>query len=432
MTKIVSVQDVAENHLCCGCGICAYLCPDSVQMVDDVQAGRRPVLSGSAILPDSLQKKILHACPGIELTYKNEKKSPEYLSELTAEWGSIREVLEGFSSDQALRHAGSSGGVASTLALFGITHRKMYGVLHTAARLDIPYLNHTVLSTTKEQIVGRMGSRYSPASPCDGLQKVVDAPSPCVIIGKPCDIAAIQKVRKIMPELEKKIGLTISLFCAATPSTKGTFAVMEYLGVKEKNSVRHIRYRGRGWPGNAQVEFRSDGKDHVKQMSYADSWGKFLCHYRQWRCNLCVDHTGEFADISVGDPWYRDVDDNDPGRSLILIRTKRGQHFLEDAVHNSWLTLENTKPEVLAASQPSLLNIRSSVWGRIAVLKMAGVATPKIHGVPMFRLWLTRLTLRQKLNSILGTLKRVARYKLRQRLIVTPFEELEGTSDSQI
>ena len=179
-----------------------------------------------------------------------------------------------------------------------------------------------------------MGSRYAPASPCDGLQKLVDAPTPCVIIGKPCDIAAIQKVRKIRPELDKKIGLTISIFCAATPSTEGTFAVMKHLGVNDKNSVHHIRYRGNGWPGNARVEFNSSGEEHVKQMSYADSWGKILCHYRQWRCNLCVDHTGEFADISVGDPWYRDVGAGDPGRSLVLARTTHGQQILKEAVEN--------------------------------------------------------------------------------------------------
>lgn len=420
MPKITNITDVAENHLCCGCGICAYLCPNSIQIVDDIQTGRRPVLSPGVVLSAAINEQLLRGCPGIELNYNGGQNSPEYIDELVAEWGSIREILEGYATDQKQRHAASSGGVASTLAIFGIERRGMHGVLHIAARSDIPYLNYTVISTNREQIISRMGSRYAPASPCDGLQMIVDSPAPCVIIGKPCDIAAIHKVRKIRPELDKKIGLTISIFCAATPSTAGTFAVMEHLGVNDKNSVHHIRYRGNGWPGNARVVFNSGDGEHVKQMSYADSWGKILCHYRQWRCNLCVDHTGEFADISVGDPWCRDVDADDPGRSLILARTTRGQQILKEACSEGYLTLEETASGVLAASQPSLLNIRRSVWGRLLALRIAGVATPKIHGAPMFRLWL-RLSLRQKLSSIIGTFKRVIRYKLRERRKVEPF-----------
>lgn len=421
MSKIVNIIDVAENHLCCGCGVCAFLCPELVEMVDDIQTGRRPYLSTADVLSSEKNDQLLSACPGIELMYRDDSNSPGYIDELVPEWGPIREIMEGFAADPNHRFAGSSGGVVSTLAIFEIERRGRHGVLHIAARSDIPYLNETVLSTTIEQIVSRMGSRYAPASPCDGLQMIVDAPAPCVVVGKPCDIAAIHKVRKIRPELDKKIGLTISIFCAATPSTAGTIAVMKHLGVNDNNSVFHIRYRGNGWPGNARVVFKSGGDESIKQMSYADAWGKILCHYRQWRCNLCVDHTGEFADISVGDPWYRKGETNDPGRSLILARSTLGQKVLKEAVAEGYLILEETPSGVLGASQPNLLNIRRSVWGRLLALRISGAATPKVQGVPLFRLWLINLSLLQKLKTIIGTFKRVIRYKLRTPRKVEPF-----------
>ena len=37
---------------------------------------------------------------------------------------------------------------------------------------------------------------------------------------------------------------------------------------------------------------------------------------------MCADHTGEFADIAVGDPWYRPHLDDEPGRSLVLARSE--------------------------------------------------------------------------------------------------------------
>ena len=425
MPKVTNIQDVVENHLCCGCGICAYINPYNIRIVDDLENGRRPVVieNDDGSLNSSLMEEAFRVCPGATISYKNQiQHDNNIIHELLREWGPVRDVLEGYACDPLIRHNGSSGGVTTALALFGIEFCEMHGVLHIAARTDIPYLNHTVLSTSRDQIVARVGSRYAPASPCDGLQKIVDAPTPCVIIGKPCDIVAIEKARKIRPELDEKIGLTISIFCAATPSTAGTFAVMEHLGINDRDSVYHIQYRGNGWPGNACVKFNDDGKLHVKQMSYADSWGKILCHYRQWRCNLCVDHTGEFADISIGDPWYHDVGMGDPGRSLVLVRTRLGQQILRGAVNKGYLKLEKATYEILPASQPSLLNIRRSVWGRLLALRLVGVATPKIHdGIPLFRLWLTHLSFRQKLQSIIGTVKRVLRYKLWKRRKVNPF-----------
>ncbi len=421
MPKIQNLKDVVENHLCCGCGICAYLQSDVIDMVDDVKTGRRPVFSSNIVLSKLENEQLLQACPGMGLTYHDLHVVPECIDELVAEWGPIREILEGYSADQELRYAGSSGGIASTLALFGIENCEMYGVLHIAARKDIPYLNHTVLSVKREQIISRMGSRYAPASPCDALQEVVDAPRPCIIIGKPCDIAAIEKIRKLKPELNEKIALTISIFCAATPSVEGTLAVMKHLGVKNDKSVHSVRYRGNGWPGNACVKYSdANGEEQVKQMSYADSWGDILCHYRQWRCNLCVDHTGEFADISVGDPWYREIEVGDPGRSLALARTERGRKILKEAVSKGYIILDKVDPKILAASQPSLINIRGSVWGRLLALRLLGVATPQIQGVPMFKTWLTHLSLRQKMQSIFGTFKRVSRYNLRKRRKVKP------------
>ena len=106
-------------------------------------------------------------------------------------------MWEGHATDEATRFRASSGGAASAIATWCIERGGMHGALHIAAREDVPYLNETVLSTSRAQIVERSGSRYAPASPCDGLQKVEDAPGPCVFIGKPCDCVAVGRTRRI-------------------------------------------------------------------------------------------------------------------------------------------------------------------------------------------------------------------------------------------
>lgn len=298
----------------------------------------------------------------------------------------------------------------------------MHGLLHIAARPDAPYLNHTVLSTTREQLLAATGSRYAPASPCDGLQRVEDAPAPCVFIGKPCDVAATSKARALRPALDEKLGLTIAIFCAGTPSTRGTFEMFKRMGIDDPTTITSVRYRGNGWPGMASITCRtSDGDEVSRELTYQQSWGEVLQKHRQWRCYVCADHTGEFADISVGDPWYRTIPPHEPGRSLIVVRTERGQRILQAALAAGFLTAERVDARMLPASQPNLLNTRSALWGRLFVLRLMGAAAPRFERMPLFRLWWKHLTVKQKLQSMTGTFKRVFAKRLLQRATMRAF-----------
>jgi coenzyme F420 hydrogenase subunit beta len=143
-------------------------------------------------------------------------------------------------------------------------------------------------------------------------------------------------------------------------------------------------------------------------MTYAESWGDVLTKHVQWRCRLCADHTGEFADIAVGDPWYREPADGDLGSSLFLARSLLGQKILEDAAANGFIAVEKCEPAVLPASQPNLLRTRGAMWGRITACFLAGRSRPKYVRLPTFRFWL-RLSIREKIASIFGTLRRLSR-----------------------
>lgn len=70
-----------------------------------------------------------------------------------------------------------------------------------------------------------------------------------------------------------------------------------------------------------------------------ESWG-FLQKYRPYRCHLCPDGTGEFADISCGDPWYREIKEHETGYSLALARTQRGREILHAAIDAGYAVLK--------------------------------------------------------------------------------------------
>jgi len=413
---IRDIRDVAEKHLCTGCGVCAYLQPAAIEMVDDLDRGRRPLVAAGADTREALA-----ACPGRGLAHDAGGRppgAPETIRELLPEWGPVLAVWEGYATDPELRRAASSGGAASALAVHGLERAGMHGVLHVAARPDVPWLNHTVLSTTRAELLAATGSRYAPASPCDRLELVERAPAPCVFIGKPCDVAATRSARRMRPALDARLGLTVAIFCAGTPSTRGTLEMIGRMGVADRDRVRSVRYRGNGWPGKATVETTDGGR---REMSYEQSWGEILQKHRQWRCYVCADHTGEFADVAVGDPWYRPIPPDEPGRSLVLARTERGLRAVEDAVAAGYLELERKGPEVVVASQPNLLDTRGAIWGRILVTRLLGAAAPRFVGMAMFPTWWRRLSWRAKVSSLAGTARRTFRKRLRERRPVMPW-----------
>ena len=237
--------------------MCAYVQPEAVEMVDDLDAGRRPVMRP---LPGGEQPtdRALAACPGVGLTHDPDPEG--VIDEVRQAWGPVLEVWEGYATDPEVRLAASSGGAATALALHCIEHEGMHGVLHIRARVDVPYLNETVMSRSRPELLAATGSRYAPASPCDRLDLVRDAPAPSVFIGKPCDVGATAKIRRHDAELDQKLGLTIGIFCAGTPTTRGTLEMLAAMGIDDPDRLTGLRYRGNGWPGMARADF--DSRQH--------------------------------------------------------------------------------------------------------------------------------------------------------------------------
>lgn len=210
----------------------------------------------------------------------------------------------------------------------------------------------------------------------------------------------------------------IAIFCAGTPSTRGTLELLKQVGVDDPDRVTSLRYRGRGWPGMWTVSWTdAAGNERTEQRTYAESWG-FLQKYRQWRCYICPDHTGEFADIAVGDPWYRETQPGELGKSLILARTRRGREIPRAASDAGYIQLEKEDPTLLPRSQPNLLATRGALWGRLWALRCFGGAMPRFQGFKTFRFWRRNLSSKEKLQSILGTRKRLYRKRLRERIKV--------------
>jgi coenzyme F420 hydrogenase subunit beta len=398
--KIKCVDQVAAWRLCAGCGACAAACANhAISLVDVFDLGIRPVVDSEKCRKCG---GCVEVCPGSGITHRsfNNRSAPELL----CEWGPVLDVWEGYAADPQIRYNGSSGGAATALALFCLEKQGASGVLHIGTKREAPLENVAVFSKSRAELLGHTGSRYSPAAPCEKFEWIAESKSLSVFIGKPCDVVALRKAQAVNHLLDEKVFLAISIFCAGTPATEGTYKILSTLGVKPEQT-EELRYRGCGWPGATTVRIKGD-KGQTRQMSYEESWGNILSHYGQYRCRICPDSTGEFADISCGDPWYRELKKSEQGWSLVVVRTERGKEILRKAIDAGYINLERVGPDTIPRSQKALLTRRRHLWGRLFMMCMTGVPIPRYIGFFLLRSWL-RLSSLEKLRSLVGTLKRI-------------------------
>lgn len=409
------ITKMVACNLCTGCGACAGAYPGLIRMVDDPVNGRRPVVAAT---PNgrAAARGAVALCAGADSDWTTLDRTDA----IDADWGPVLAAWEGWAADTEIRHRGSSGGAVTALAAFALDSGLAGGVAHIAARTDDPRLNEAVISRDRAGLLRGAGSRYAQASPAETLGRIAADDHPIAFIGKPCDVASTHKAMRADKALADKIPLTIAIFCAGAPNLNATDRLLDRLGVPKDGTLVDLRYRGQGWPGLMQAEWLDgDGARHRSEgIPYAEGWGRILQAERRWRCRVCADHTGAFADISVGDPWHNPPEGNtDAGRSLIVARTPRGRAFVEAAIAAGVLLAEARGRDVIAAAQPNLKATHGAVWGRRIAMRAMGLAAPRDRGLALFAMW-RGLSLRAKLQSVAGTWKRVIRERLWRPVVI--------------
>lgn len=390
---------VKENDLCLGCAACTQI-PLGKSIVFHLDGGGflRPFLT-KPITQDE-DREFAKVCPG--LSVQHEVKN-EYWTDL---WGPVISSQVGWATDKDVRYFGSSGGGITAIASHLLSTGKVDAVLHVGVSETDPLLNVFKISVTPEQVMANTGSRYAPAAPLQGLNAALVEHSRIAVVGKPCDIAAARKLANTSDEVHTKILFFVSFMCAGVPSFKGTDAVLNKLDVN-KEELREFRYRGNGWPGYATATLANG---ETRTMSYHDSWGKILNRHLQLRCKVCIDGTGEFADITFADAWhggdegYPDFEEKE-GRSLILVRTPVGAELLDAAKKCGSIETEPLGLDMVEKMQPYQAVRKQLMLSRIVAMRIFGLRPPKYDLNNMLKL-AVGVGVKKNLVSFLGMARR--------------------------
>ena len=102
--RILNLTEVVGLQLCCGCGVCSYLSPEQIEMIDVPAFGRRPKIKKQDLDSSRVLQQAFKVCPGAGLSCSLDTLNHSRLiKSLIQDWGPIFEIWEGYAANRDIR-----------------------------------------------------------------------------------------------------------------------------------------------------------------------------------------------------------------------------------------------------------------------------------------------------------------------------------------
>jgi coenzyme F420 hydrogenase subunit beta len=349
--KSKTIESVINTGLCTGCGTCIALCPENALELsyNEKKYIYTPKINKEKCINCGICDR---TCPGNkidfnQLNYEIFGKKPDNIF-----IGNYMNCYIGYSTDSSIRYASSSGGLVTQLLVFALEEGIIDGALVTRMKKERPLEPEPFIAKTREEIIEASKSKYCPVPANTGLKKILESKNgeKFAVVGLPCHIQGVRKAEQIDKTLRDKIVLHIGLFCNHTPNFLGTELYLKKVNVK-KDEVIKLDYRGDGWPGFMSV-YQKDGstKNFTNYWSFASSY----LFYPE-RCLMCNDGICELADISFGDAWLPEFQDDKIGTSIIVSKNEIGEKIIQEMVSKNKINLSSIHVKKVMKSQSEMI-----------------------------------------------------------------------------
>lgn len=288
-----------------------------------------------------------------------------------AEWhdelGFHRRTYVGHVAEGGFRDEGSSGGMASWIALELMARGEIDGVIHvrpsSAPAEDGSLLFTFAVSHTAEEVRRGARSRYYPVTLAGVLAEIRKVPDArFALVGIPCFVKAARLLAKQDPFFARAIRFHIGLVCGHLKSSAYAECLGWLAGVAP-DDLEGVDFRRKtsGQPANHYV-FTARSKSTGAEVTLpttrvpAGDWGLGFFKYKA--CDACDDVFAETADIAIGDAWLPEFVGDSRGTNIVIVRHAGLVKLIEDAIAAGRLALEPLAADRAAESQRAGLRHR--------------------------------------------------------------------------
>ena len=335
------VNQVVEAGLCVRCGACEPACPVNMIAFDN---------NAFPYIKDQFNcivgcDRCLKVCPGKVMDYSQMDKdifgASPHSDSIT---GLVRRALISYSNNENIRRGGASGGLVTQLLIFLMENKIIDGALVLTGIVEHNnYEIKPLVARTVEELSAAQKSKYIVTPYLKPLREIEEIEGNYAVVGIPCHIQSIRKYQKINRKLKERIKLTIGLCCNMAYEPYLINDVLEFNGLK-KEDIADFSFRTGDWPGRMELIMRDGNRyNPFKFEEIKDTINSLKLFYIAPRCNMCIDFSAEYADISVSDPWLRGPDGKyifPDGRTTVLTRSENGDKIIDRAAEANYINIK--------------------------------------------------------------------------------------------
>jgi coenzyme F420 hydrogenase subunit beta len=333
-------RNIIDNGFCTACGACEGACPVRAIQIKGEKVERLYDCSTIADLCPICYEICPHTEPlllrSLEAVYNAPIRSEAV--------GYVRKILLAQSNDAKIREKSHDGAVVTTLLDFGVKNEIFDSAIVTQTDKDTPVKPKPSVALVPDDIYTAIGTKFFPSPVVRTYSEAVlnYEKKNIALVAVPCQSQALRKIDAWKHKISGKTKVLIGLFCFGTLSLDSFLAFVRKEYKVEPSEIKKM------YVSSSLV---LDTKKGPIRMPLS----KFKKHILPC-CKTCIDYTSELADISVGSAYpLRDW-------SVVIIRTKAGEDFFNDAVQKGIINVRNIEqePEVFEGMIVAALNKRNS------------------------------------------------------------------------
>lgn len=313
-------EEIVATEICCSCSACIVACPHKVlelQDFDPTQTDARSPFDNCYHGEEGCSLCAM-ACPRLDPTV-------EKIEALVHGEGNRRDLdqVEGPYRYKTLARAtetgyldkGQDGGVVTAMLGWALDTGELDGAVVAAPSETVAWLDEPRLVRSSEELRASSGSRYTYCATPLGLKQAAEVKCKSIgVVGVSCESTAVRQIAAAgIKRWTRNVKLVIGLMCTETFDYEAFVVgkLQNELGV-DLDDVVKINVKGK------VIVTLKDGTDINIPLKECRPFANEWCHH-------CPDFAAEHADLSCGGLGME-------GWTMILVRSEKGQDFLERAV----------------------------------------------------------------------------------------------------
>jgi coenzyme F420 hydrogenase subunit beta len=392
--------------LCTHCGTCAGLSSGRLEMAP-TNRGPLPVPAASG--PVDLPTLALEACPGKGLNYPD--LNTAVFGRLPENWliGCYRCVFIGYSAEPEIRRRGASGGVITQTLVYLLENGLIDGAVVVQQGRPKPWLAEPIIARSAEEIRAASQSVYVPVPVNTILPQMEKYEGRLAYVGLPDQVAALRRLQQLGQPGALKVDYVLGPYVGTIMYFAAIESYLRANGVRSVAEVTELRYREGEWPGYLHIKTRSGKVLRAEKFYY-----NYLIPFYITRSTLfSVDFTNELTDISVGDAWHPNYEQQGQGFSVVVARSEKGENLLRDMRQAGVLHLEDISVERALTMHGHMIDFKKrGAFIRMSWREMFGKRVPDYGYRPR------RIPLSRKLvEVVITTIFVISRTGLARRIV---------------